>query len=78
MVMLHSAKKVLVIALMVVHPLCVWGNDQASQKQVEEIRSAVERLFGSGYEVKSVKKTDLEYIFEVRINNELNDKIEVL
>ena len=71
MVMLHSAKKVLVIALMVVHPLCVWGNDQASQKQVEEIRSAVERLFGSGYEVKSVKKTDLEYIFEVRINNEL-------
>ena len=61
MVMLHSAKKVLVIALMVVHPLCVWGNDQASQKQVEEIRSAVERLFGSGYEVKSVKKTDLEY-----------------
>ena len=42
-----------------------------SNKQVEEIRTAVERLFGSGYMVKSVKKTDLDYIFEVRINNEL-------
>ena len=33
-------------------------NNQASQKQVEEIRTAVERLFGTGYMVKSVKKTD--------------------
>ena len=68
---LHHATKFLVIAFMFVHPLFVWGNDQASNKQVEEIRTAVERLFGSGYKVKSVKKTDLEYIFEVRINNEL-------
>ena len=71
MVTLYSAKKFVVIALMIVHPLFAWGNDQVSQKQVEEIRTAVERLFGSGYKVKSVKKTDLEYIFEVRINNEL-------
>ena len=71
MVTLYPATKFLVIALMFVHPLFVWGNDQASNKQVEEIRTAVERLFGSGYKVKSVKKTDLEYIFEVRINNEL-------
>ena len=71
MVTLYPATKFLVIALLVVHPLFVWGNDQASHKQVEEIRTAVERLFGSGYMVKSVKKTDLEYIFEVRINNEL-------
>ena len=62
---LHHATKFLVIAFMFVHPLFVWGNDQASNKQVEEIRTAVERLFGSGYKVKSVKKTDLEYIFEV-------------
>ena len=68
---LHHATKFMVIAFMFVHPLFVWGNDQASNKQVEEIRTAVERLFGSGYKVKSVKKTDLEYIFEVRINNEL-------
>ena len=71
MVTLYPATKSLVIALMIVHPLFVWGNDQVSQKQVEEIRTAVERLFGSGYMVKSVKKTDLDYIFEVRINNEL-------
>ncbi|GIR49129.1 MAG: hypothetical protein CM15mP58_12260 [Burkholderiaceae bacterium] len=56
MVTLYPAMKFLVIALLVVHPLFVWGNDQASNKQVEEIRTAVERLFGSGYRVKSVKK----------------------
>ena len=55
MVTLYPAMKVLVIALLVVHPLFVWGNDQASLKQVEEIRTAVERLFGTGYMVKSVK-----------------------
>ena len=71
MVTLYPATKFLVIVLLVIHPLFVWGNDQASHKQVEEIRTAVERLFGTGYMVKSVKKTDLEYIFEVRINNEL-------
>ena len=68
---LYSATKSLVTALMIVYPLFAWGNAQVSQKQVEEIRTAVERLFGSGYRVKSVKKTDLDYIFEVRINNEL-------
>ena len=71
MVTLYPATKFLVIVLLVIHPVFVWGNDQASQKQVEDIRTAVERLFGNGYMVKSVKKTDLEYIFEVRINNEL-------
>ena len=71
MATLYSAPKSLVIALMIVHPFFAWGNVQVSQKQVEEIRTAVERLFGSGYLVKSVKKTDLDYIFEVRINNEL-------
>ena len=71
MVTLYSARKFVVIALMIVHPLFAWGNDQISHKQVEEIRAAVERLFGSGYRVKSVKKTDLDYIFEVQINNEL-------
>ena len=59
MVTLYPATKFLVIAFMAVHPLFVWGNDQASHKQVEEIRTAVERLFGIGYMVKSVKKTDL-------------------
>ena len=58
MVTLYPATKFLIIALLVVHPLFVWGNDQASYKQVEEIRTAVERLFGNGYMVKSVKKTD--------------------
>ena len=53
---LHHVTKFMVIAFMFVHPLFVWGNDQASNKQVEEIRTAVERLFGSGYKVKSVKK----------------------
>ena len=71
MATLYSGTKSLVIALMIVHPLFAWGNAQVSQNQVEEIRTAVERLFGSGYRVKSVKKTDLDYIFEVRINNEL-------
>ena len=71
MVTLYSATKSLVIALICVSPLFVWGKDQVSNKQVEEIRIAVERLFGTGYTVKSVKKTELEYIFEVRINNEL-------
>ena len=47
------------------------GKCSSFPEQVEEIRTAVERLFGSGYRVKSVKKTDLDYIFEVRINNEL-------
>ena len=56
MVTLYPATKFLLIALMVVYPLFVWGSDQASNKQVEEIRTAVERLFGAGYMVKSVKK----------------------
>ena len=47
------------------------GNDANAQPKEEEIRIAVDRLFGEGYEVKSVEKTDLENIFEVRINNEL-------
>ena len=71
MATLYYATKSLVTALMIVHPLFAWGNAQVSQNQVEEIRTAVERLFGSGYRVKSVKKTDLDYIFEVQINNEL-------
>ena len=72
MAMLYSATKSLVIAFMIVfYPLFAWGNAQVSQRHVKEIRTAVERLFGSGYRVKSVKKTDLDYIFEVRINNEL-------
>ena len=71
MATLYSVTKSLVTALIIVHPLFAWGNAQVSQNQVEEIRTAVERLFGSGYRVKSVKKTDLDYIFEVRINNEL-------
>ena len=71
MATLYSVMKSLVTALIIVHPLFAWGNAQVSQNQVEEIRTAVERLFGSGYRVKSVKKTDLDYIFEVRINNEL-------
>ncbi len=71
MATLYSATKSLVATLMIILPLFVWGNTQVSQKQVGEIRTAVERLFGSGYKVKSVKQTDLDYIFEVRINNEL-------
>ena len=66
-----SLTKFLVIALMIVQPLFVWGKDNVTPNKVEEIRTAVERLFGSGYTLKSVEKTDLGYIFEVRINNEI-------
>ena len=48
MVTLYPATKFLAIALLVVHPLFVWGNDQASHKQVEEIRTAVERCLETG------------------------------
>ena len=65
---LHHVTKFMVIALCLFTRYS-WGNDQASNKQVEEIRTAVERLFGSGYKVKSVKKTDLEHIFEVKRMN---------
>ena len=68
---LSVVKKFLGIMLIVVSTSPVTGKDKIPYQKMEEIRIAVERLFGSGYEVKSVNKTDLGNIFEVRINNEL-------